>query len=285
MTTSAATRPPTSPRARPVGRREAPPDDAGFFGPDSVTWRIHGDPTMWVGGLRALFLQALHPQVISTVLAHSDFRTDPWGRLRRTAEYVGTVTYGSTPQVRKTVARVRGMHRRVPGASDPDLLLWVHLCEIESFLTTSRRSGLALSDADADRYVAEQTIAARLIGAAESPETVAGLQTYFDEVRPQLAGTAESDEAARFVLLPPMPRAVSVATPARPAWAGVATLAFSLLPSWARKMYHVPGLPMNDLGATVAIRALRAGLLAVPPALRDGPHLKDAKERLAARSA
>ncbi len=257
-------------------------DDHGLFGPDSITWRVHGDPTLGVGGLRALFLQALHPTVIATVLGHSDFRADPWGRLRRTAEYVGTVTYAPTPEVRRTVARIRGMHRRVPGASDPELLLWVHACEVDSFLDTARRGGLRLTADEADRYVAEQTRAADLIGAAAGPDTVPGLRAYFERMRPQLAGTRESDEAARFVLVPPMRRAVRLATPARPAWAGVATLAFSLLPRWARRMYRLPGLPTTDIGATVAIRVLRTSLLAVPPALRDGPNVKEAKARLAA---
>ncbi len=256
-------------------------DDQGLFGPDSITWRVHGDPTMGVGGLRALFLQALHPTVISTVLTHSSFRTDPWGRLRRTAEYVGTITYSPLPEVRRTAARVRGMHRRVPGASDPDLLLWVHACEVDSFLDTARRGGLRLTAAEADRYLREQIRAAQLIGAAQAPDTVAGLQAYFDEMRPRLAGTPEADEAARFVLLPPMPRAVSLVTPAKPAWAGVATLAFALLPRWARRMYRLPGLPTTDLGATLGVRALRTGLLAVPPALRDGPHVKAARARAA----
>ncbi len=260
-------------------------EDVGLFGPDSITWRVHGDPTMGIGGLRALFLQALHPTVIATVLEHSGFRADPWGRLRRTAEYVGTVTYSPTPEVRRTVARIRGMHRRVPGASEPEHLLWVHCCEIDSFLTTARRGGLRLSADEADRYVAEQTRAAELIGAGRGPDSVAALADYFTQMRPLLEGTSHSDEVARFLLAPPMPRAVRLATLARPAWAGVAALAFGLQPRWARRMYHLPGLPTTDVGATVAVRALRSGLLAVPAQLRDGPHVKAARQRLAASPA
>ena len=81
------------------------PGDPGLFGPGSITWRVHGDPIMWIAGLRALLLQALHPAAMAGVLSHSDFRADPWGRLFRTADYVGVVSFGSVslgPALRQT---------------------------------------------------------------------------------------------------------------------------------------------------------------------------------------
>src|SRR5487761_1975866 len=137
--------------------------DPGIYGPQSVSWRVHGDPLLGLGGLRALLLQALHPLAMAGVAAHSEFRADPWGRLVRTARYIGTVTYGTTAEAHRAAARVRGLHRTVNGidpvsnrpysASDPELLTWVHVTEVDSFLTTARRGGLALTDAEADRYV------------------------------------------------------------------------------------------------------------------------------------
>src|SRR4051812_39372431 len=124
--------------------------DPGLFGPQSVTWRVHGDPIMWVAGLRALLLQAVHPAAMAGVLGHSDFRDDPWGRLLRTADYVGVVSFGSTAEVDAIGSRVRAIHERVRGfdavtgvryrASDPELLRWVHCCEVESFLSTYERA-------------------------------------------------------------------------------------------------------------------------------------------------
>lgn len=259
--------------------------DPGLFGPDSVTWRVHGDPTMGVGGLRALFLQALRPEVTRAVFEHSDFRTDPWGRLRRTAEYVGRSTFGSTDEARLAAAQVRAIHRRIPGAEDPELLLWVHCCEVDSFLSTAGRAGLRLSSADGDRYVEEQVIGARLIGASDGPTSVDELRSYFDDVRPSLAMSGEAAEAARFLLFPPMPVPLGLRPPARAAWVGLASLGFALLPRWARRMYRLPGLPPTDLGATVTLRALRTGLLAVPPDRREGPHVKAARSRMQATTA
>lgn len=266
--------------------------DPGLFGPDSVSWRVHADPSMALAGFRALFLQALHPLAMAGVAGHSDFRADPWGRLLRTAEYVGVVTYGTAAEAERAGARVRGIHRRVAGiepesgmpyrADDPALLTWVHCTEVDSFLGCYRRSGGPMSDADADRYVAEQTRAAGLVGLAGQavPVSVAELAGYLAAVRPQLRLTAQARRAATFVLVPPMPSRL-VAIPGRPAWAGLASLGFALLPRWARRMYRLPGLPTTDLAASLAARAVRTSLLAVPPALRDGPHVKAAQARLA----
>lgn len=255
--------------------------DAGLFGPDSVTWRVHADPVMGIGGLRALHLQALHPLAMAGVAQHSDFRADPWGRLMRTVGYVTTVSFGTTEQVERAAARVRGIHRPLRGVEpesgtpyrvdDPDLLRWVHCCLVDSFLTTYRRAGGDLTDVEADAYVAEQVRAAALVGVDPYavPATVAQLRTYFTMMRPELRATAEARRAAAFVLLPPMPsRRLAVA---KPAWAGIAGTAFALLPRWARRLYGMPGLPSTDLAATATVRALRASLLLVPAHIREAP--------------
>ena len=266
--------------------------DPGLYGPDSVTWRVHADPSMALSGLRALLLQSLHPLAMSGVAQHSDFRQDPWGRLFRTADYVGVTTYGTTEQARRAGAKVRGIHRKLAGiepetgtayrVDDPDLLRWVHCVEVESFLSTAVRCGLRLSNEEQDRYYAEQAVGAALVGL--DPTTVPGsvdqMAAYFRDVRPQLRMTRAARDAATFVLWPPMPARVRLGTPARPAWVALAAAAAATLPRWARRMYRLPGLPTTDLAATAAGAALRAGLLVVPEGLLEGPHRKDARERL-----
>jgi uncharacterized protein (DUF2236 family) len=266
--------------------------DPGLFGPDSVTWRIHGDPAMALGGLRALLLQALHPLAMAAVAQHSTFRTDPWGRLFRTGEYVASVTFGTTAEAEAAAARVRGVHRRLRGVEaesgvayrvdDPHLLLWVHCSEVDSFLTAYRRCGARLTRADADRYVAEQVRAAALVGVPPEacPDSAAALAAYFTRMRPQLRATAEARAAARFILAPPLP------LPARPAWAALAAVAFGLLPPWARRRYGPVGLltahPGAGLAAAAAGRSLRALVGLVPPAVRESPARRAARARLAA---
>ena len=269
--------------------QETPAPDPGLYGPDSVTWRVHADPTMALGGLRALLLQALHPLAMSGVAQHSDFRADPWGRLFRTADYVSTTTYGTTEQAHRAGARVRGIHRKLGGiepesgqayrVDDPKLLLWVHCVEVESFLSTAVRSGLRLSKAEQDAYYAEQLTNAKLVGLTAAPGSRGEMADYFRDMQPELRVTAEGRAAARFVLFPPMPTKVSL-SPARPAWAALAGTAAAMLPRWARRLYRLPGIPTTDLGATAAGIAFRTGLLAIPSAVRDGPTLKDARARL-----
>jgi len=266
---------------------------AGIFGPDSVTWRVHSDPVLVLGGMRALLLQALHPRAMAGVATHSGFRSDPWGRLRRTAEYVGVTTFGTAADAARAAARVRGVHRRLTaidpdtgetfGIDEPDLLAWVHACEVDSFLSTARRAGARLGPAEADRYVAEQRRSAELVGLSADavPADTAELAAYFAAIRPQLRATKDARAAARFVLVPPMPAWVRLGTPARPAWAALAGLAFALLPPWARRSYGIPPLPGNEIATTLAVRSLRLTLQLLPASAREGPALKAARARLA----
>jgi uncharacterized protein (DUF2236 family) len=267
--------------------------DPGLFGPESVTWRIHGDPVSFVGGLRALLLQALHPLAMAGVEQHSNYRQDPWGRLSRTARYVSTATFGTTEEAEAAAARVRAVHRHIRGvdavtgldyrADDPRLLAWVHNATVDSVLDAYARAGTRLSAADADAYVAEQVRMATLMRLAPGavPDTVAGLADYFDAVRGELRITPAARRVALFGVAPPMPTWVRVATPARLAWAGVSTLAFALLPAWARRMYGVPVLPGADLATDLTLRTLRTAALAVPESLRTSPEHKAAWARLA----
>lgn len=284
----------------PDSNRSGPPDgihamESGtLFGPTSVSWRVHADPVFPVAGVRALILQALHPTAVAGVAQHTGFRDDFWGRLERTGLYVSTLTYGPANEARKLAARIRGIHRRLSAVDPdtghefpldrPDLLLWVHCCEIESFLTTVRRAGNPLSDSDADRYVAEQVVSAELIGlpASQVPASVAELDAYFDAVRPRLRLTDTARDGIRTLTIPPMKAWVQLLTPARPAWTVLAGAALATLPRWARRMYRLPGLPTTDFAATAGLRALRVAALALPEKISGPPETRRARALIAA---
>ncbi|SHL50442.1 oxygenase MpaB family protein [Actinacidiphila paucisporea] len=250
--------------------------DPGLFGPDSVTWQLHADPVMSVAGIRALYLQALHPRAVRGVAQNSDVRQDAWGRLLRTASFVGGITYGTTPAAERAGARIRGIHRRLDatdpdtgeryGVDEPGLLLWVHCAEIDSYLQVARRSGHPLTDAQADAYVDEQREAARLVGLdpAGVPADTAGLARYFEAVRPQLAATPESAEVASFLKAPPVPWPL---LPARLAvWRAVAGTARAALEPWAHELYGWPA--PSQAAADRRLRAAGRLLRAVPARLR-----------------
>ena len=129
---------------------QQPTADPGLFGPDSVTWRVHGDPSMLLAGFRALLLQATHPLVMAGFDDNSFFRGDPWGRLARTSTFLAVTTFGPADDAQRAVDKVRGIHRRVRGtapdgrayeAGDPHLLEWVHIAEIDSVLRAHQRRG------------------------------------------------------------------------------------------------------------------------------------------------
>jgi uncharacterized protein (DUF2236 family) len=228
----------------------AEPADDGFFGPASVTWRVHADLTVPVAGLRSLLLQALHPLAMAGVDQHSAWRDDPAGRFASTAAYVITTTYGDRPAARAAAARVRKIHEWVTGtdpitgrpyeASDPALLIWVHAALVDSGLVAAERYGLALSRAEQDQYVAEMTAAAGLIGVPEArfadggaPASVAELDAYFEAVRPSLATSKTTADVATYLLNMP-----DVEPELAEPWEVLAGAAVASLPGWARAMYE-----------------------------------------------
>jgi len=222
----------------------ADPADDGCFGPRSVTWRVAADLSAPVAGLRSLLLQALHPLAMAGVDQHSDWRADPGGRFASTAAYVVTTTYGDKATARAAAARVRKIHETVRGtdpvsgqpyeASDPALLLWVHAALVESGLAACQLYGAPLSAADADRYVAEMTAVAQLIGvpAGMAPASVAELDGYFTRVRPTLASSASTADTARYLLGMP-----DVEPELADVWEVLAAASATSLPAWARELH------------------------------------------------
>ncbi|MBB5111443.1 oxygenase MpaB family protein [Micromonospora echinospora] len=275
-------------------------DDLGLFGPGSVTWKVHEEPILIVAGLRSLYLQALHPRAMAGVAQNSNYRSDAWGRLVRTATYVGTTIYGTTAEAEAAGRRVRARHARMRATDpftgdefrvdEPELLRWVHVTEVESFVSTARRAGLALTDDEVDGYYTEQRRSAGLVGLDpdDVPGTAAEVADYYRDVRPQLRMTREAAETALFLTAPPIPWKLSL--PARvglnlgpPRWAylGIAATALGMLPPWALRLYGGLGLPTTALSADLSARALRLALAAVPRRYREGPLQQAAKERAA----
>ncbi|MEU1808493.1 oxygenase MpaB family protein [Micromonospora sp. WMMD1076] len=275
-------------------------EDLGLFGPGSVTWKVHEEPILIVAGLRSLYLQALHPRAMAGVAQNSNYRTDAWGRLVRTATYVGTTIYGTTAEAEAAGRRLRTRHARMRATDpftgeefrvdDPELLRWVHVTEVESFVSTARRAGLSLTDDEVDGYYTEQRRSAALVGLDpdDVPGTAAEVADYYRDVRPRLRMTREAAETAVFLTAPPIPWKLSL--PARvglnlgpPRWAyfGIAAIALGMLPPWALRLYGGLGLPTTALSADLSARALRLALAAVPRRYREGPLQQAAKERAA----
>jgi len=231
-------------------------DEPGWFDDDAPIRRVHADASMFIGGMRALLFQSLHPLAMAGVAEHSDYRRDPWGRLQRTADFLAATTFGPASQAQAAVDRVHRVHRRVVGtgpdgepyaANDPHLLEWVHIAEVDSFLAAHDRYGEArLIGDDRDRYVADTAVVARALGVEDPPDTEARLRARLAAFRPELRGTRPARAAARYLLLqPPLPLA------ARAPYSLIAGAAVALMPAWTRVPLRLPWLPVSE---TIALR-------------------------------
>jgi uncharacterized protein (DUF2236 family) len=249
------------------------PDPSRWFEVGSPITRVHGDASMFIGGLSALLLQSLHPLAMAGVDEHSGYRGDPWGRLARTSRFLAVTTYGSADDARREIAAVRAVHRRVTGvapdgraysAGDPHLLTWVHVCEVVSFLRAYQRYGAdPLAPDEADEYVAQTGRVALALGAVDVPATTGQLRAMLEADRPELAGTPAARATARYlVVTPPLPVAL------RPAYAPIAAAAVGLLPRWARWPLRLPWLPVTEatLGRAAGESVTRVIRWALPAA-------------------
>jgi len=222
--------------------------DWGLFGPESITWKIHSHPITIVGGFRALMIQALHPLAMAGVTEFSDFKTDPLGRFRRTAQYVHHVVFSDTDSAHAAAARVRAVHDHIHGtdpvtgrefsANDPDTLLWVHCAQAYSFLVARREFVGDLTDEDQERYLKEFVVAGELMGipTAMIPASREEYREYFGSMLPQLCASKAAVETISFVAKPDL-RLVSVKDwpfAVNLKWAGHA--AATLMPRTLRQM-------------------------------------------------
>lgn len=224
------------------------------FGPDSAIFRVHMDASMFVGGIRALLMQSLHPLAMAAVDQHSGYRGDPWGRLQRTSAFLAETTFATTEQADQAMAVVRSVHDRIEGvapdgrpyrASDPHLIRWVHVAEIDSFLRAHDRYGAEpLDAAGRDEYVAQTAHIARGLGAVDVPETVAELKSVLSDYRPELASTEAARRTARFILVHPP---VSLAQ--RAPYSLLCAAGVSMMPLWSRWPLRLPYLPVTEATA------------------------------------
>ncbi len=220
---------------------ENPAGDPGLFGPQSVTWQVHGDFTsMLCGGVSALLLQMLHPLALAGVWDHSNFREDMLGRLRRTSQFISVTTFGPTADAQRLIDRVKTIHLQVIGAdsggrpyaaSDPQLLTWVHVAESSRFLASHLRyRNPHLSPALQDEYYREAARVAEALGARDVPTSCAAVADYLRQMRPQLVCDERTLQVARILLAAPAPSVL-----ARPFGALVMHAGIELLPDWAQR--------------------------------------------------
>jgi uncharacterized protein (DUF2236 family) len=246
---------------------EQPKGDPGLFGPRSISWQVHGDfPSMLIGGISALLLQVLHPLALAGVWDHSSFRQDIIGRLRRTSQFISGTTFGSTRDAEWLIDKVRTIHLQVVGtaadgrpyaASDPDLLTWVHVAEVSSFMAAHLRyRNPHLSLADQDAYYAEIALVAERLGARDVPRSRQAVAHYLQAMRPQLVCDERSREVVRVLLEAPAPSRL-----AKPVANLMMQAGINLLPDWAGELLERTPHPLKR-------RLVGLGIDSTAPVLR-----------------
>lgn len=240
----------------------SPPGDPGLFGPDAVCWQVHADfPSMMAGGVSALLLQALHPRALAGIWDHSSFRDDLQGRLGRTAQFVAGTTYGSRRDALALIERVKAIHSRVHGiapdgrpysANDPDLLTWVHVAEMSSFLAGYLRYVDAhLSGDRQDRYFEETALVAMLLGARDVPTSRAAVQAYLNAMRAELVASDRTRTVVEVLMSWQAPRPML-----QPAVRMFLDAGIQLLPPWALTMLALEQPTLRAAFTTAAMRTL-----------------------------
>ena len=190
----------------------------GFFMPDEAPWIVHGNMATMVGGVRALLMQAMHPGSLAGVRQHSRYKTDPLGRLAGTIQWLTVTTYASRESILREAGRVRGMHGKVRGtyidaegkqrtydASDPELLLWVHIAFMDSFLRCHQTYSAVPIPGGADAYIRLWARSVEPLGLDIAPRDEADLLGKLDHFEPQLTVTDDTREVMEWLRKPPLP--------------------------------------------------------------------------------
>ncbi|MDQ5873851.1 MAG: DUF2236 domain-containing protein [Actinomycetota bacterium] len=267
--------------------------DRGLFGPESVSWQVHREAAVMLGGARALLMHAAHPLVVAGARQTGMYTSDPWMRLERTLRLNYLVTFGTTVQANATARHINIVHEEINGidevtglaydALDPELLLWVHACLVDTALVMEHLVVGRLDDAGRERFHQESMVGAEMLRLPRSsiPQTVSGLRSYIDDVvaSGMLRRTDGSEAVGRLIMDPPPE------TPQRPLWRLISFWSFGLLPERLRsEVYGYGWNPAQEAALRASLAALKYLRLIAPPHLRFLPPAVTAQRRIEGRA-
>ena len=263
--------------------------EAGLFGPNSASWQVNREVTVLFGGARALLMQAAHPLVLAGARQTGFYERSPWKRLERTLRLQFTITFGTHRQAMEAADRINRVHADIHGidpatglpydALDPELLLWVHACLVDSSLLFERLTVGRLDDVGREEFHREQMVGAELLGLSREkiPPTVADLRRYIDGVVESGILRVGADAVRVADLIRHPPRQV----PWRPVLRQIAWWAFATLPPPLRSDYGVRWSARKELRLRASLRTLKLIRPVLPAPLREILPARAAARRLA----
>ena len=263
--------------------------DPGYFGPNSMMWKVNKEITVLFGGARALLMHAAHPLIAAGARQTSFYQRDPWKRLIRTLSLQNSVTFGTIEEADESANRINKLHEVINGkdeitgnyydALDHEQLLWVHACLQLSSIYFYEKTVRKLSDIEKDNYHRENMLSAGLvlINLDQMPKTHKELRDWVIEKsrdKDTLILTDVADDVRNIIAGGPVPKHI------KPIWPFIAFTAFQTLPKEFKKIYGIKSSKIKDFILLINLSILKLTRPFLPPFFRLIPPARWAKQRL-----
>ena len=222
--------------------------DPGYFGPDSMMWKVNKEITVLFGGARALLMHAAHPLIAAGARQTSFYQRDPWKRLIRTLSLQNSVTFGTKSEADESAHRINKLHEVINGtdevtggyydALDHEQLLWVHACLQISSIYFYEKTVRKLTESEKNKYHEENSFAAEmvLVNKELMPKTHEELKQWVitkSREKNYILKTDVAEDVYDIIKGGPVPRHI------KPIWPFIAFTAFNTLPKEFRILYGI----------------------------------------------
>ena len=263
--------------------------DPGYFGPDSMMWKVNKEITVLFGGARALLMHAAHPLIAAGARQTSFYQRDPWKRLIRTLSLQNSVTFGSKNEADESAHRINKLHEVIKGndevtgdvydALDHEQLLWVHACLQISSIYFYEKTVKKLSVEEKNKYHKENMVAADLvlIDINDMPQSHEELKEWVvnkSKTENYLIYTDVAKDVQEIIAGGPVPRHI------KPIWPFISFTAFNTLPKEFKELYGVNESKIKDVILKFNLNFLKFTRPFLPPFFRLIPPARWAKQRL-----
>ena len=263
--------------------------DPGYFGPNSMMWKVNKEITVLFGGARALLMHAAHPLIAAGARQTSFYQRDPWKRLIRTLSLQNSVTFGTKEEADESAHRINKLHEVINGtdsvtggyydALDHEQLLWVHACLQISSIYFYEKTVRKLSQEEKDQYHKENTLAAEmvLVDTLAMPKTHEGLKKWVIEkskTENYLKQTEVAMDVFSIIGGGPVPKHI------KPIWPFISFTAFNTLPKEFKEIYGIKETRLKNLIVSLNLNLLKATRPFLPPFFRLIAPARWAKQRI-----
>jgi len=263
--------------------------DPGYFGPNSMMWKVNKEITVLFGGARALLMHAAHPLIAAGARQTSFYQRDPWKRLIRTLSLQNSVTFGTKSEADESAHRINKLHEVIKGedivtkkiydALDHEQLLWVHACLQISSIYFYEKTVKKLSDSEKNQYHKENMLAAKLVLIDENkmPQTHDQLKKWVIEKSREdgyLIYTDVAKDVQEIIAGGPVPKHI------KPIWPFIAFTAFHTLPPEFKSLYNVKNSKAKNFLLSFNLLLLKYTRPLLPPFFRLIAPARWARQRL-----